>query len=250
MCGRVCPHPCEEQCRRGKTEEPVNINHLKRFAADYEMHSGKRIQPFCMPKNEPQGGRGGRRARRSLTCAYYLARLGYAPTIYEAQPHLGGMLRYGIPEYRLPKKPSWTGRSTASWSWAVEAKTGMAMGKDFTLESLRQEGFEAIFMGVGCWSSRGMRVEGEDLNGVLARHGHAHRPGQPGRDPGGRPRVVVIGGGNTAMDCARTCWRLGAKEVTVLYRRTEKEMPANAIEIEEAKHEGHSSSISWPRPPS
>ncbi len=235
VCGRVCPHPCEAQCRRGKESEPVNINHLKRFAADYEMTSGKRIQPFCLPQNGRKvavvgGGPAG------LTCAYYLARLGYAPTIFEAQPHLGGMLRYGIPEYRLPKK-------TLDWEiqgileLGVEAKTGMAMGKDFTLESLKAEGFEAIFLGVGCWSSRGMRVEGEDLEGVLPGTDMLIDRGNLKETPVGE-RVVIIGGGNTAMDCARTCWRLGAKEVTVLYRRTEMDMPDNAIEIEEAKHEG------------
>ncbi|RJX33882.1 MAG: FAD-dependent oxidoreductase [Desulfarculus sp.] len=235
VCGRVCPHPCESQCRRGLIAEPVNINHLKRFAADYEMHSGQRIQPFCLPKNGRKvaivgGGPSG------LTCAYYLARLGYSPTVFEAQPKLGGMLRYGIPEYRLPKK-------TLDWEiqgildLGCEAKTNMVMGRDFTLESLRKEGFEAIFMGVGCWNSRDMRVEGEDLQGVLPGTNMLIDRGNLKETPVGE-RVVIIGGGNTAMDCARTCWRLGAKEVTLLYRRSRAEMPANDIEVIEAEHEG------------
>ena len=209
VCGRVCPHPCESACRRGIDEEPVNINHLKRFAADYELHSGKRIQPFCLPKNDRKvaivgGGPAG------LTAGYYLARLGYSPTIFEAQPTLGGMLRFGIPEYRLPKK-------TLDWEiegileLGVEAKTEVAMGRDFTLEDLRNQGFEAIFLGVGAWGSRNLRLDGEDLDGVSARHQHAHRPGpEQGHHRWGE-RVVVIGGGNTAIDCARTCWRLGGQ---------------------------------------
>ena len=235
VCGRVCPHPCESACRRGLVGEPVNINHLKRFAADYEMKSGKRIQPFCLPQNGRRvavvgGGPAG------LTCAYYLARLGYAPTIFESMPKLGGMTRYGIPEYRLPK-------ATLDWEiegileLGVEARVNQALGRDFTLEDLRQEGFEAIFMGVGAWGSRNMRVEGEDLNGVLPGTSMLIDRGLDKETPVG-DKVVIIGGGNTAIDCARTCWRLGAKEVTVLYRRSRAEMPANDIEVEEAEHEG------------
>ncbi|MCB2185821.1 MAG: FAD-dependent oxidoreductase [Deltaproteobacteria bacterium] len=235
VCGRVCPHPCEDQCRRGLDDDPININHLKRFAADYEMFSGKRFHPYCLPKNDRKvaivgGGPAG------LTCAYYLARMGYAPTIFEAQPYLGGMLRYGIPEYRLPKKIlDWEIQGILDLG--VEVKSGMALGTDFTLEGLRQEGYEAIFMGVGCWASRSMRVEGEDLNGVLPGTDMLIDRGNLKDTPVGE-RVVIIGGGNTAMDCARTCWRLGAKEVTVLYRRSRAEMPANDIEVEEANHEG------------
>ncbi|MEW5914112.1 MAG: FAD-dependent oxidoreductase [Thermodesulfobacteriota bacterium] len=235
VCGRVCPHPCEAQCRRGLTGEPVNINHLKRFAADYEMHSGKRIQPFSLPKNNRKvaivgGGPSG------LTCAYYLARLGYAPTVFEAQPKLGGMLRYGIPEYRLPKKIlDWEIQGILDLG--VEAKTNMVMGRDFTLDSLKKDGFEAIYLGVGCWNSRDMRVEGEELGGVLPGTNMLIDRGNLKETPVGE-KVVVIGGGNTAMDCARTCWRLGAKEVTLLYRRSRAEMPANDIEVLEAEHEG------------
>ncbi len=233
--GRVCPHPCEDACRRGLEGEPININHLKRFAADYEMHSGKRYQPFMLPKNGRKvaivgGGPAG------LTAAYYLARLGYSPTIFEAMPALGGMMRYGIPQYRLPKEiMDWEIQGILELG--VEAKTGMALGRDFTLESLRQEGFEAIFLGVGAWGSRNLRLEGEDLEGVLPGTRMLIDRGLNKETPVGE-RVVIIGGGNTAIDCARTCWRLGASEVTVLYRRSRAEMPANDIEVEEAEHEG------------
>jgi len=235
VCGRVCPHPCEDACRRGLDGEPVNINHIKRFAADYELNSGKRIKPLLLPSNGRKvaiigGGPAG------LTVAYYLVRLGYVPTIFEQQPKLGGMLRYGIPEYRLPKKIlDWEIQGILELG--VEARVNQRMGRDFTLQSLKDEGFEAIFMGPGCWASRNMQLEGEDLQGVLPGTDMLIDRGLEKPTPVGE-KVVIIGGGNTALDCARTCWRLGAKEVTVLYRRSRKEMPANDIEVEEGAHEG------------
>jgi len=234
-CGRVCPHPCEEICRLGKMTDPVNINHLKRFAADYEMRSGERITPFKAPETGKRvaiigGGPAG------LTCAYYLARYGHAPTILEAMPKLGGMLRYGIPEYRLPK-------AILDWEiegitgMGVEVKTNVKMGEDFTIKSLREEGFEAIFLGTGAWDSRGLGVEGEELEGILPGTHFLIDRGLEKETPVG-DKVAIIGGGNTALDAARTSWRLGAKEVTIIYRRSRKEMPANDIEIEEAEKEG------------
>ncbi len=234
-CGRVCPHPCEEQCRLGRLTEPVTINHLKRFAADYEMRSGERITPFKAPETGKRvavigGGPAG------LTCAFYLARYGHSPTILEAMPKLGGMLRYGIPEYRLPK-------AVLDWeiegilAMGVEVRTGVAMGEDFTLKSLKEEGFEAVFLGTGAWDSRGLGVEGEELQGILPGTRFLIDRGLDKETPVG-DRVAIIGGGNTALDAARTSWRLGAKEVTIIYRRSRKEMPANDIEIEEAEKEG------------
>jgi len=234
-CGRVCPHPCEEQCRLGRVTDPVNINHLKRFAADYEMQSGVRITPYVAPQTGTKvaiigGGPAG------LTCAYYLARYGHRPTIFEAMPRLGGMLRYGIPEYRLPK---------AVLDWEIEGilgmgvavKTNVAMGTDVTIGSLKEEGFSAIFLGTGAWDSRGLGVEGEDLEGILPGTRFLIDRGLEKETPVG-DKVAIIGGGNTALDAARTSWRLGAKEVTVIYRRSRTEMPANDIEIEEAEKEG------------
>jgi formate dehydrogenase beta subunit len=234
-CGRVCPHPCEAQCRLGRVGDPVNINHLKRFAADFEMHSGVRITPYQAPQTGKKaaiigGGPAG------LTCAYYLARYGHSPTIFEAMPKLGGMLRYGIPEYRLPK---------AILDWEIEGiigmgvavKTHVRMGEEFTLQSLKDEGFEAVFLGTGAWDSRGLGVEGEELEGILPGTRFLIDRGLEKDTPVGE-KVAIIGGGNTALDAARTSWRLGAKEVTVIYRRSRTEMPANDIEIEEAEHEG------------
>jgi formate dehydrogenase (NADP+) beta subunit len=234
-CGRVCPHPCEAQCRLGKVGEPVNINHLKRFAADYELHSGERISPYKAPHTGKKvaivgGGPAG------LTCAYYLARYGHSPTIFEAMPKLGGMLRYGIPEYRLPK-------AVLDWEiegilgLGVEVKTNVKMGTDVTLSSLKDEGFEAIFLGTGAWDSRGLGVEGEELEGILPGTRFLIDRGLDKETPVG-DKVAIIGGGNTALDAARSSWRLGAGEVTVIYRRSRKEMPANDIEIEEAEKEG------------
>ena len=234
-CGRVCPHPCEEICRLGKAADPVNINHLKRFVADYEMTTGQRITPYQAPPTGKRvaivgGGPGG------LSCAYYLARLGHAPTIFEAMPQCGGMLRYGIPEYRLPKK-------VLDWEIAgiiemgVTVKSGVRMGVDFTIQALRDEGFDAVFLATGAWDSRGLGVEGEELTGSIS--GTQFLIDRAfGKDTPVGDTVAVIGGGNTAIDAARTCWRLGAREVTVLYRRSRVEMPANDIEIEEAEKEG------------
>ena len=235
-CGRVCPHPCEDQCRRGMFDEPVNINHLKRFAADYELHKGEHIVPPLAPDSGKRvaiigGGPGG------LSAAYYLRRLGHAVTIFEAMPKLGGMLRFGIPEYRLPKK---------ILDWEIEGITNLgvevhlekSLGKDFNFQDLYDQGFDAIFVANGAWNSRKMGVEGEDdLQGVLPGTIFLADRGLGKETPVGK-KVVVIGGGNTAMDAARTSWRLGADEVTLLYRRSRAEMPANDIEVEEAEREG------------
>ncbi len=234
--GRVCPHPCESVCRRGKVDEAININHLKRFAADYELRSGKRIQvPVAAITGKRVavigGGPGG------LTAAYYLTRLGHKAVVFESMPKLGGMLRYGIPEYRLPKKIlDWEIQGILDLG--VDAYCNKKLGEDFTVESLMSEGYDAVFVGTGAWASRRLGLEEEDrLQGVLSGTEFLIKRGLEEPTEVGK-RVAVIGGGNTAIDAARTSWRLGADEITVVYRRSRREMPANDIEIEEAEKEG------------
>ena len=241
-CGRVCPHPCEEYCRRGIEDEAVSINQLKRFAADFEVKSGRRFPITCAPSTDKKvavigGGPAG------LTCAYFLRRLGHGVTIFDKMPNLGGMLRYGIPEYRLPQKIlEWEIDSILELG--IEYHTGVKLGVDFDLESLVAKGYDAIFLGVGAWSDYQLKVKGEDLKGCftgidfLTRFATIQQgDGTDESIPIGQ-KCVVIGGGNTAIDCVRTLVRLGAKEVTIVYRRTRNEMPANRVEIEAAEEEG------------
>jgi homotetrameric NADPH-dependent glutamate synthase len=241
-CGRVCPHPCEDYCRRGiEDDEAVSINQLKRFVADYEMNSGKRIPIPCAPDTGKRvavigGGPAG------LSCAYFLRRVGHSVTLFEAMPKLGGMLRYGIPEYRLPKE-------VLEWeiggilNLGIEHRTGVKLGVDFSLESLEAEGYDAVFLGVGAWKDYTLGAEGEDLDGCytgidfLTRFSLWQQGDSKEEIPIGK-KCVVIGGGNTAIDCVRTLVRLGAQEVSIVYRRTRKEMPANDVEIVAAEHEG------------
>ena len=234
-CGRVCPHPCEENCRRGIEDEPVSINQLKRFVADYEMNSGERLPIKTAPDTRKRiavigGGPAG------LTCAYFLRRLGHQVNIFEAMPKLGGMLRYGIPEYRLPKEVlDWEIQSILDLG--VDFHTNVKFGHDFDLSSLVASGFDAIFLGIGAWKDASLRVEGEDLKGCYTGIDFLSRLADGESIPIGQT-AAIIGGGNTAIDCTRNLIRLGAKKVYIVYRRTRSEMPANEVEIEAAEHEG------------
>lgn len=234
-CGRVCPHPCEESCRRGIEDDPVSINQLKRFVADYEMVRGERYPISVAPETGKRiavvgGGPAG------LSCAYFLRRLGHQVVIFEAMPKLGGMLRYGIPEYRLPK-------AVLDWEiqgildLGIEARTGVRFGKDLDLSSLEKEGYDAVFLGIGAWKDALLRVEGENLEGCYTGIDFLSRLAGGEKLPIGRV-AVVIGGGNTAIDCVRNLIRLGVKKVCIVYRRTRAEMPANEVEIEAAEAEG------------
>ncbi|MBN2061038.1 MAG: FAD-dependent oxidoreductase [Deltaproteobacteria bacterium] len=234
-CGRVCPHPCETNCRRAIIDEAVSINQLKRFVADYEMTTGKRLPiSVAPPTNKRIAAVGGGPA--GLSCAYFLKRLGHDVTIFEAMPKLGGMLRYGIPEYRLPKKVlDW--EIEGILDLGIEYHTGVRLGLDFSIDSLLEKGYDAIFLGIGAWKDSLMRVEGDDLKGCYSGINFLSRIASGEKIPIGG-NVSVIGGGNTAIDCARNLIRLGAKKVFIVYRRTRNEMPANEVEIEAAEHEG------------
>ncbi len=237
--GRVCPHPCETECRRNLVEEPVAICYLKRHAADADLNSGKPYLPQCEPlsgKKVAVVGAG----PAGLTAAYYLRQMGHAVTIFEALPKSGGWLRYGIPQYRLPKEVLDAEVKTITDLGGIEINYNQKLGADITLDGLKAK-YDAVFLGIGAHASSRMGVENEDDRGVVAgidflkrlAGGHDY---DFARDK--IRKVAVIGGGNTAIDAARTSLRLGAAEVTIVYRRSEKEMPANPLEIEEAKHEG------------
>ncbi|MDI6739039.1 MAG: FAD-dependent oxidoreductase [Candidatus Edwardsbacteria bacterium] len=233
--GRVCPHPCETECRRSLVEEPVAICYLKRHAADADLNSSKPHLPDCAPlsgKNVAVVGAG----PAGLSAAYYLRQKGHAVTIFEALPKSGGWLRYGIPQYRLPKEVLDQEVKTITDLGNIEIKYDQRLGKDITLDGLKQQ-FDAVFLGVGAHSSSKMGVENEEAQGVIAGIDFLKRIAMGDKISVGN-RVAVIGGGNTAIDAARTSLRLGAGEVFIVYRRSEKEMPANPFEIEEAKHEG------------
>lgn len=231
--GRVCPHPCETACRRGRVDEPINIAQLKSFAADIDLNKDKYV-----PETKPETGRkiaviGGGPA--GLTVAYRLAIQGHEVHIYDMMEKMGGMLRYGIPQYRLPKE-------ILDEEISIIEKTGVKMnnnlklGKDFTINSLKSF-YDAVIVAVGAWKSGSMRTPGEELDGVIGGIDFLRDVALKNRVNIGE-KVVICGGGNTAMDACRTAVRLGAKEIYCVYRRTRNEMPAEDIEITEAEEEG------------
>jgi len=235
VCGRVCPRFCEQKCRRNLLEGPVGINMLKRFVADYDITSDKPYDPDLKPATGKKvavvgGGPAG------LSAAYYLVQEGHQVDIYEAHPKLGGMLRYGIPEYRLPKAIL-DKEIEGITKLCSKVETNTRLGRDFTIDSLKKSGYDAVFVAIGAQSSSGMRVDGEDSPGVLGGIDFL-RNVVMGNETGLGKKVAVVGGGNTAMDAARTALRKGADKVTVVYRRSRAEMPANTEEVEQAEEEG------------
>ncbi len=228
--GRVCPHPCEEKCRRKHLEGAVSICALKRFAADSYMD----YVPECENPNGKKvavvgGGPAG------LSCAYFLALKGYKVKIFEAQSYCGGMLRYGIPAYRLPKDIL-DEEIDVIKKMGVEIACNTVLGKDFTVESLKNE-YDAVFLATGAWRSTKIGCQGDDSEGVVGGIDMLYRVANGEKVDLGKS-VAVVGGGNTAIDAVRTAVRLGAEKVTLIYRRTEKEMPAEPDEIRDAKAEG------------
>ena len=231
--GRVCPHPCEKACRRKNVEEPINIAQLKAFAADMDLKSDSYL-PECKPASGKTvaiigGGPAG------LTAAYYLTIMGHSVTVYDMMDKMGGMLRYGIPQYRLPKEV--LDKEIAIIEKAgVKLVNNVKLGKDFTIKSLKEQN-DAVIVAVGAWKSSSMRTPGEELEGVYGGIDFLRAVIQ-GNAPEIGEKVAICGGGNTAMDACRTAVRLGAKEVYVIYRRTRNEMPADKLEIDEAEEEG------------
>jgi len=239
VCGRICPHPCEFECRRNLTDEPVAINYLKRFVADYERQSGQRLQLFKAPATGRRlavvGG-----GAEGLTAACFLARLGHSPTVFEAMPKLGGLLRTVISDARLPKEVlDWDIEGILELG--VEAQTEKALGKDFTVASLLQEGYEAVVLATGGWDATLMRGPEPNLEQAV--------PGlylllpvslawAQGMDvPLGR-RVVVVGGGEMALDAARRCRQGGAEQVTIVYNRSQGELGLSDSDLTKIGDEG------------
>ncbi len=232
--GRVCPHPCETACRRAKVEQPISLARLKQFVADVDLNTGS---PYLPAKKPATGKRvavvGGGPA--GLTLAYFMALAGHQAVIFEMMPQAGGMLRYGIPEYRLPKNILDMEIALIE-KLGVEIRTKCMLGRDVQFADLQRD-FDAVYLANGAWQSAGLRCEGETLPGVVGGIDFLGNValGKLSKLGG---RVAVVGGGNTAMDACRTAVRLGAQEVYVLYRRTEAEMPAEDVEIREAREEG------------
>ncbi|MGD9124946.1 MAG: FAD-dependent oxidoreductase, partial [Desulfarculaceae bacterium] len=235
--GRVCVRPCESSCRRALLDQPLAIRSLKRFLADREM-DGTISPPPAPAQHKEQKVAVVGAGPAGLSCAYYLGRLGYKTTIFETQESPGGMAAFGIPAYRLPRQVLAFEASQVERMGAT-INYGVNVGKDITLEEIGQQGYQAVFIGVGAPEASSMRCEGEDagyqcfMTGVefLAQAAR-------GQKPLSGDKMLVIGGGNVAMDCVRSARRLGFGQVHLLYRRTEAEMPADPQEIEEAQEEG------------
>jgi formate dehydrogenase major subunit len=232
--GRVCPRPCEQQCRRICHDDAVSICFLKRYVADTDL---MRPAPYVPEVAKPTGKRvaiiGAGPA--GLSAAFYLRRLGHEVTVYDAHDEPGGMLRYGIPAYRLPRDIL-AKEIDIIRKMGASIECGKRLGRDFTIASLAKK-YNALFLAIGAQSASDMRVEGEKEGGALPGIDFLEEVAK-GKKVSLGDDVVVVGGGNTAIDAARTSVRLGAKRVTILYRRTREEMPANAVEIEAAIHEG------------
>ncbi len=235
VCGRVCVRKCEVRCVRSRVDEPVGINFVKRFAAENASFRAKKENPPD-PSGKSVAVIGGGPA--GLTCASFLAAKGHRVRIYESLPKLGGMLRYGIPEYRLPRQEL-DAEIQQILSGGIEVEVGKSLGRDFTLASLlEREGFAMVFLATGAPRGKRIGVPGENgvqrLRSALDFLRDIELDGAP--KLGGR--VAVIGGGNSAIDAARSALRCGAEEVVILYRRTRREMPAHPEEIDAAEKEG------------
>lgn len=236
VCGLVCPHPCERACVRANLDEPINIRYLKAFASEWVAKYGNFTAPTPAPPNGLKVAVIGA-GPAGLSCAYFLALRGYEVTVFEALPEPGGLLIAAIPDYRLARDVV-RKEIRLIKSLGVEIRTGVTVGRDVTLEQLRAEGYKAFFFGIGAHLGYKLKIEGEtDFPQVydvitFLRNIYLGKKEKPA------DKVVIIGGGNAAMDAARTCIRLGCSEVHVSYRRTRAEMPAHPEEVEQALEEG------------
>ncbi len=235
ICGRVCSHPCEKMCKRGEVDEPVAIASLKRFAADWERRQGRLAPAVFLERMKEERVAIVGAGPAGLNAAYQLGRRGYPVTIFEALPVAGGMLAVGIPDFRLPPAILEYDINFIR-QHNVEIRTNQALGKDFTIGELLQQGYKAVFLALGAHGNPRLNIPGEDAKGVLPGVDFLRRVNLgEGVEVGNK--VAVIGGGDVAIDAARMAVRLGAKEVCIIYRRTKEEMPANPEEVEEAEDE-------------
>ncbi|MFO8233918.1 MAG: FAD-dependent oxidoreductase [Bacteroidales bacterium] len=250
ICGRICHHPCEADCNRNEIDEAVSVRNLKRFVADYEkdlLQQGKPVDRSTAENDEEKPQRKEKIAvigggPSGMTCAYDLVKKGFRVTIFEASDKLGGMMRTGIPDYRLPKDYL-DYEINLLVNEGIEVKTGQALGRDFTIEGLKEQGYQSVFMAIGAQKAKKIPLEGSQAKGVLYGIPFLNDISE-GVRPSVGSNVLVIGGGNVAIDVARTALRLGS-DVTIVYRRTKREMPAHDWEIEEAIEEGLKIKTSW-----
>ncbi len=233
VCGRVCVRYCEANCRRKNVDSAVGVNFVKRYVADL-MHDKLPAPVVPAPNGKKVAVVGGGPA--GLTAAYFLARKGYKVSIFDKESRLGGMVRWGIPDYRLPRE-TLDKEIDYILAHGVDARTNMKLGKDFSLDDLRNQGFQATFLALGAWVAKKMGIDAEETPGVWGGINFLERVKKEG-PPDLSGHVLVVGGGNTAIDAARTALRCKASKVSIIYRRTRDEMPADDIEIEDAVHEG------------
>ncbi len=231
--GRVCPCFCEPDCNRSEFDQPIAIKSLERLLGDFVLKQG--FSPLDLPARKERVAIIGS-GPAGLSAAYYLARYGYQVTIFEALPVAGGMLYWGVPEYRLPNTIV-SKEIEAIKSLGVDIKTNVAIGQELTLQALLAEGYDAVLVAVGAWNDLKLNVPGEDTEGVIPGVKFLKRANSGEKVKVG-DRVCVIGGGNTAIDSARVATRLGAGHVSILYRRSRVEMPAVSEEVEAALGEG------------
>ena len=237
VCGRICIHPCETKCRRGELDEPVAIRSLKRFASDwYFEHIGGPEEPFPVTKKPKVAVVGA--GPSGLTCAYFLAKMGYGTTVFESHSVAGGMLGIAVPEFRLPRKVI-EEEVTYIESCGVKIRYNSPVDARHTVNDLLEEGYHAVFIGAGAQSSKRIGIPGEEegLSGLY--YGLQFLADiRIGKEMKLKGKVVVLGGGNVAIDVARTALRVGAHDVQIFYRRTKEEMPAWGKDIDEAVEEG------------